>query len=397
MGSQSTISAMDDLLETVQTLWPDREALLTRGSGAPPPGGRSWFVVPHRRSPRLLVPAGHRGAGARSLWRFSSALQVRDVLTRTAGAAAVAARVPRAVPDVLTVPEGGDSIAAYLQEQLGHPVHLSLGIGNARANRKPVLEVFDAAGASVGFAKVGATEVAAARVRHEADALAALATARLGRLNVPAVRSFGQWRRMPVLVMSTLPGSPWQRPGNQWRIPLSTMATLQVAFGRRTAPVRELPAWLGIREVAARLRIPEHQHRFTNALSAVDARIGDRPVLESTWHGDWTPWNTAVSGGRVHVWDWERFEHGVPPGLDRCHWAVNAQTHTYGFTVAQIRAGLAWADRARGVSQTDDDVAALGYLAAITGRYLASVDEPGGELIRERAIIMLSTLEELLH
>jgi hypothetical protein len=37
------------------------------------------------------------------------------------------------------------------------------------------------------------------------------------------------------------------------------------------------------------------------------------------WHGDWTPWNMGVLGGRLCVWDWERFAAPVPLGMDLLH------------------------------------------------------------------------------
>ena len=43
-----------------------------------------------------------------------------------------------------------------------------------------------------------------------------------------------------------------------------------------------------------------------------------------SWHGDWTPWNMASSGRRVLVWDWERFESGVPIGYDAVHYQLQA-------------------------------------------------------------------------
>ncbi len=390
----SSTQAMDDLLDTVRALWPQADVQLRR-HGSRTPCARAWFVVPHRRAPRLLVPASGRRAGATSLWRFSDALPARDTLTRTVGALAVASRFRRAVPDLVCVDNEDRSIAAHLQEALGGPVRLSLGIGSARANRKPVLEIFDERGHSTGFAKVGATDVAAQRVRHEIAALQRLGDVRLGQLKVPSTIQAGDWSGMPMLVMSTLPASPWRRPGGEWRIPLSAMANLQVAFGQRHAPLTELPFWQRLTDTADGLQIAPHHERFGAALQRLAERDGDRAHLNTAWHGDWTPWNTARSGHDTHVWDWERFEEGVPPGLDRCHWAVNTMTRAHGLSEARVAEGLTMAAAARGsvAAQQGGDPAGAAYLAAITGRYLASVEEAGGELIQQRALVMLASLE----
>ena len=44
--------------------------------------------------------------------------------------------------------------------------------------------------------------------------------------------------------------------------------------------------------------------------------------------------------GRLQLWDWERFETGVPLGLDRCHYAVNAVTRRDGTDVASVMRGF---------------------------------------------------------
>ncbi len=391
-------SALEDLVATVQALWPGADVRVTDTQAARNPVGaqaNSWFLVPNRSTPRLLVPADQRMAGARSLWRFSSALTPKEVILRTAGAAAVAARLPRAVPDLLVASSpGADSITTHLAAVLGHGVSVSLSIGTARANRKPVLEIFDEQGRSIAFAKVGSTAVAADRVRAEAQALRRLAEVRLGNLVVPRLLHFGDWGDVPVVVMSTVPTGPAQRPGGAWRIPHAAMSTLSVAFGRTMVPLPELPGWERQTRIVARLRIDEHRERLASALTRVVDRA-QMPQLAGAWHGDWTPWNMARSAGRISLWDWERFEEGVPAGLDRVHFAVNTMTETHGLGVQQVREGLEWAARATRSAAPGPDLPGLVYLSLIATRYLASVEEPGGDLIRERALVMLATLEEL--
>ena len=64
-------------------------------------------------------------------------------------------------------------VAAYLNAALGQDVVVSLRIGPARANRKPVLELLAARRRADGFAKVGVTDLTCDLVRTEAAALAA--------------------------------------------------------------------------------------------------------------------------------------------------------------------------------------------------------------------------------
>lgn len=58
------------------------------------------------------------------------------------------------------------------------------------------------------------------------------------------------------------------------------------------------------------------------ALSAWVAAAEPGAQLElGAWHGDWTPWNMAYDGAVLSVWDWERYQAGVPAGYDALHWA----------------------------------------------------------------------------
>jgi hypothetical protein len=60
-----------------------------------------------------------------------------------------------------------------------------------------------------------------------------------------------------------------------------------------------------------------------------------------SWHGDWTPWNMAFSGGRVLVWDWERFESGVPIGYDALHYQLQGAVERNNGAGAQAAAEAA--------------------------------------------------------
>jgi hypothetical protein len=114
------------------------------------------------------------------------------------------------------------------------------------------------------------------------------------------------------------------------------------------------------------------------------------------WHGDWTPWNMARVPGedRVRLWDWERFETGVPRGIDRFHYLVNAVTRRDGTTPATIRSGLALAgaDAARAGS-AEHTLAGL-YLLAVAARYLPLSEGPGGEDIASRATAVVEALHD---
>ncbi|MDF5754803.1 hypothetical protein [Spongiactinospora sp. TRM90649] len=183
----------------------------------------------------------------------------------------------RAFGSRVMVPSGGgDSIEDHLGEVLGIPVRAVLHVRPARrANRKPVLEAHGPAGLAA-FVKIGDTPCTAALVRAEATALGLLAGAPLRTVVAPALLHHGRWRGLEVLVTSPLP------------VPRR---------GLRASKPRPETLRAAVREIAELC-----------------------PGEPYAWHGDLTPWNMApVPGGRLLVWDWERFATGVPFGFDAAH------------------------------------------------------------------------------
>ena len=67
---------------------------------------------------------------------------------------------------------------------LGRPALLSIHIGPARANRKPVLQLLGAGGEALGYAKLGVDPLTRALVDAEAAALVRLSTVPLGPVTV---------------------------------------------------------------------------------------------------------------------------------------------------------------------------------------------------------------------
>jgi len=139
------------------------------------------------------------------------------------------------------------------------------------------------------------------------------------------------------------------------------------------------------------------QDRLGVALQRLDALAGDLELIPGAWHGDWTPWNMARRRGRLQLWDWERFELGVPGGLDRCHYGVNAVCRRDGVSPGSVLAGLRLAEVDPHASTPEGRPLAAAYLAAVTCRYLVGAElEPGGAG-RNRGLTMLEALCTLLH
>ncbi|MFG1947868.1 hypothetical protein [Nonomuraea sp. NPDC048826] len=224
------------------------------------------------------------------------------------------------------------SIAEHLGEVFGVPVETVLRVRPARrANRKPVLEAYSG-GELVAYVKIGDTERTRALVANEAAALERLAGRPLKTVVAPTVLHHGSWRGLGVLALSPL----------------------RVRRGRVTAPLLAR----AVKEIAA---------------------TGDDGG--HAWHGDLSPWNVAPSGdGRLLVWDWERYEIGVPYGFDVLHHLFQRALRRMDPATA-ARACLAQSSRALaplGLSAAQARQTALRYLIALADRHAADGHEPLG-------------------
>ncbi len=332
-------------------------------------------AVPDARSPRLLVPAVPRRVAAGAVRRYAQPAARSARLKRDLAALALRTGADRyLLRDRVTVGMSG-SIAEYLSGVLDRELLVSVHIGPARANRKPVLQLLSPDGTTVGFAKLGVTELTRALVRAETSALRTLHEARLSTVVSPRVLHAGQWHRYEVLVQEALPA--WRR-----RV---------TAPARLTAAMNEVAGCLGIaygplagspyiKELIARLSTVDGAALAT-ALGTLTGRRGDTVLGYGAWHGDWAPWNTAVLRDRVLVWDWERFTTGVPVGFDRVHHALQGALERGAAPATAVDETVARAPELLapfGVPVDAAEVTALLYLIDLAARYLADRQAEAG-------------------
>jgi hypothetical protein len=390
-----TEGLIETYLSTLQGLWPESSAPQLRRSRVASRGSRhgdvGFYVLPDEHSPRMLVPADNNGAASRSLRRFSAALSVPDTVQRLGISATL--RCGLAFPHRIEVTDNAASLRSWLADVLGEPVDFSVALGTARANRKPVLQVFDSRGRSLAFAKVGATPLAEKHVAAEIEALTVLGAAGTpARIEVPKVIRAGRWQGVLVLVMTSLDTSVWQRPRKQWELPTSVMDALHGHFAGHPQPLVQTPMWKSMQAARDQLAASQTRDRLDAALTELERLAGDRDTVPGAWHGDWTPWNMARRRGRIQLWDWERFDTGVPRGLDRCHYGVNAVCRRDGASMPAVLEGLRLAGLDPVSGSTEERVLAGTYLAAITCRYLLGADSELGSTVRARSLVMLDSL-----
>jgi hypothetical protein len=368
-----------------------------------------YLVVPDARSPRLLLPAGSRRVAAAAVQRYAEPQSRMARLKRNAVVAALRTGASTVLlrDRVRISGPAEDTINTYLCRALGVPLAISIHIGPARANRKPVLQLLSPAGETIGFAKLGTGPLTRRLVRAETTALTALDHVRLRHVTVPRVLHSGQWNGHQVLVQSVLP--IW-RPRTALPARRLAEAMLEVASccGISQGWLATSPYWA---ELSDRLNTlaeqanapdepahhtPEHEQNFDwhrarersqeagqlrAAARSLASRVGDLPLRYGAWHGDWAPWNMAGLSDTVLLWDWERFSSGVPVGFDAIHYELQRRIQTSTDATAAVEATVARAETLLApfdVAPEAREVTALLYLVDLAARYLADRQAEAG-------------------
>ncbi|HRA49957.1 hypothetical protein [Actinotalea sp.] len=282
---------------------------ITLGDEVPDGVVHRFLAVPAAASPRLLLRSDRHRAGARAAWRQVSSTSWRSSVRRAALTGALLAGAARVAPGrVVTwrASPGPETVAARIADLVGRPVELvAVSLGPVRANRKPVLQLADRHGRDVAWAKLGRDPLTARLVERERVALAEVGPA-LGGVHVPRLLGGGSWGGVQVLVTAPLPAR----------------SSRALARATLVETVRAVHGTAGsTAQVAPRLGDLVRHPRLAD-LAQLAARVdGTRHQLRlGAWHGDLHAGNLgAARDGRAILWDWERWEAGVPLGADLLH------------------------------------------------------------------------------
>lgn len=275
---------------------------------------RGFVVLPGARDPRLYVPQAPLG-GAKSLRRARRTSGVRQ---RLGTLAAVGYLIvgggrfsgTRAVFDVR------GSLESELAKLLGMSIGLAVFLGPRRANRKPVLQLLDRRGRLLAVAKVGINDLTSRLVVNEARALEFLAAHQNRSFRTPQLLGVIEWSGHSVVVQSPLS----IRSSGAVDAPVLTRAMVEIAAigGRDRESLAEGDYVRRLRGRVEAMR--DHPAARCAGLETLDALSASGGSIEvGSWHGDLTRWNVSTRRGVTQVWDWERFESGVPVGLDALH------------------------------------------------------------------------------
>ena len=359
----------------------------------------TFAVLPSTRRPRI-VATDSRAALAATVRRFSHSNGIGARSARIALATAIRMGalelVPRGRLAVVAVDRtddsGQSSITDRLAEIFDAEVSIGISVGAVRANRKPVLHVLTPDGRTLGFAKLGLSPLARSLVNAEAKNLSLLARHSLQHLEVPRVIHHEAWHEHELLVMTALP-APFRRRHATTALPVRAMAELAECEGTSPSSLAESPWFNSVVAVTAETR-DSSADRFCSLLEQLCRRHGDQPVRFGSWHGDWGPWNMVWAGDRVRLWDWERFAHGVPYGLDALYYTVHLPQKR--MDVARLREAAVRALAPFSLDRREVDLLLPLYLTALCARFLPDSLTEHGQRLRPTVTGLLDLLERLL-
>lgn len=388
----------DDAVVMARLLWPEPVALtLSRGPADPAVRQLAEFL-PLRLGERapILLPITPRAA-ARAVRRRSQGLRARQRWTRwllSIGlATGLAQRVFRERLRVSIGPEAANvpTFDKFLEELFGQPVLISISLGPLRANRKPVVQVLTTRGSTLAFVKVGWNTLTRSLGRKEAETLRRLERASVRTAVPPRLLYAGAWESLEVLAVSALHGraTVLRRSSS---VPLVAMRDVSSVTPWVYGQLETAPFWHRLAAFRSSVLGAQGQS-FSRMLHTLTLCLSGKALAFGSWHGDWTPWNMAWQrNGTVQLWDWERFETGVPVGFDALHYSVEAHSRRGG----SLRSGVAHTRRhlpelltAFDVAPDHDVLVLTLYLLELFRRwYTDSHEELGGQLLAKTAILL---------
>lgn len=364
---------LSSLVETLQVLYPESDVELSKRIPNSQPGLR---LAPSQSAPRLAVPAHSRRAAQLAVLRPCASDTFVHTLRRNA--LGIILRNPLgalAMPAGVHINRTANSIEAKLEQIFDQPVLIALMTGSPRANRKPVLSIFDQSGAELGFAKVGLGELAGTLVENEYFALNSMAQTGSKTMTIPRVIAFEKFDEHPLLVISTLRPDVRQKPLTLPVPAAESVLHSTAVVDRRIAGSR----WAEkIVEDLASVTIPEAR-RIEGFLRQLSSHFAEVPVRFGGVHGDFGAWNMARSSTVPMIWDWERYSGDCPGGVDLYHFALHtklrsklsAEAAYKLFDSPALRAGILRLQGHSAHHESQLSLLPLMYLITIATRFVA--------------------------
>jgi len=217
---------------------------------------------------------------------------------------------------------GFPPLANYFPAQ--KPLVFAYFTGTNSPHRKVAVQVMDRGGELKGFVKLTRNPEVRKLLSHEKATLQRVGLLSLESAHVPKVLFHGDCESVTLLVTDTLKTS---RTAST-----NTFTVAHQAFILELARKTSISKAVSVGDIAHCFRIridnlrpyleTEWQHRLECAVQILEAD-GNNQLNVGLTHGDFTPWNTFLIGGRLYVFDWEYAEEGLPFTNDLIHFCLN--------------------------------------------------------------------------
>jgi hypothetical protein len=225
-----------------------------------------------------------------------------------------------------------------------------------------------------------------------------VADMRLASVDVPRVLGFRDTSAVTLLITDSLKSAAHAAPLVPGADHLAFLSELRA--GSQSMGAQALLDDLAMQAAAlADLAGPEWRARLARVEAALRPHADTIPLCLA--HGDFTPWNTFVQGGRLYVFDWEYARADWPVGFDLVHFLLStpppdAQSgHTLALTQAlaetQFDGDCAQATRGLLLSLTCHALFYLGRLSEVSNALPNWTDGPARAAMIDRLLTQEAT------
>jgi hypothetical protein len=201
--------------------------------------------------------------------------------------------------------------------------------GTPGNHRKPVVQILDRDARILAYCKVGWNAATIPLVRNEARALEWLAAGAERGFLAPGLLHAGPWNGAFLCIQAAPPAAAVAAPRALTPAYVEVERDLARLRSERQ-PLEESVAWKSLCRRARALG-GGYARLVQRGLAAAREQAGAEPLLFHASHGDLCPWNAALVGDRVYLFDWEYAGCLRPAGWDLFHlafqttWLVGAQ------------------------------------------------------------------------
>jgi hypothetical protein len=200
----------------------------------------------------------------------------------------------------------------------------ALSLGAPGVFQKLTIQVMNANGKILCYAKLPLTHAANKRLEHEARVLNTLQRFPKLRLRIPQILYEGAWNNGYVLIQTMLAGTP----GPTRFSPVhSEFLKMLHECNPTMVPGRSV-----VRDVSLEWNrtAPQLGSRMQNlgreALRIASRELDGAQVLCGISHGDFAPWNTRIHQSNLFMFDWESAKMDAPSPWDQFHFLAQTES-----------------------------------------------------------------------